>query len=490
MDKLPIDLLNEFSQQREGEVLYQLLYRCLQQGILKGRLRGGERLPSSRELAAQLKVSRNTVRMAYDQLIAEGYVESHQGAGSFITSLPEQLIHSSVNNTRDGISPPVLSELAQRYVASSSLYAPGRMLLQPAVQPMDQFPRKRWRSCLSAAADADAMFGQPPAGLRLLREQIARHLSTFRGIQVSEEQILITSGSQQASFMLASMLCNPGDPVLLETPGYPGTEAVLTAAGACVTHINWQVLQDAQALNICLADSEARALFITPSRNFPLGHTLPLEARLRILHWAAQNNRWIVEDDYDSEFAEGHPVSALFALDQGKRVIYTGTFSRTMFPALRLGYMVLPEALVPTFLKARRLMDGGLSAVAQAAMGHFMSQGDYSRHIRKMRQLYQERRSILEKLLADSALSHLPATDAGGGMHLVLALPDSVDDKALVRDLMAEGIGIRALSHYASGNTSLKGLVLGFALNNADEMQQGIDRVEAHYLKLTAKTSG
>lgn len=248
MDKLPIDLLNEFSQQREGEVLYQLLYRCLQQGILKGRLRGGERLPSSRELAAQLKVSRNTVRMAYDQLIAEGYVESHQGAGSFITSLPEQLIHSSVNNTRDGISPPVLSELAQRYVASSSLYAPGRMLLQPAVQPMDQFPRKRWRSCLSAAADADAMFGQPPAGLRLLREQIARHLSTFRGIQVSEEQILITSGSQQASFMLASMLCNPGDPVLLETPGYPGTEAVLTAAGACVTHINWQVLQDAQAL--------------------------------------------------------------------------------------------------------------------------------------------------------------------------------------------------------------------------------------------------
>ncbi len=471
------DLFQGFKQKAQGEVLYRQLFELLRQGILAGRLKGGEKLPSSRDLASQLSVSRNTVKTAYEQLIAEGYIVSRQGAGSYVANLPEQLLPKSAYDATNPAHLPELSDHAQRFMQGINLYPGGRLLLQPAIPSLDTFPRKRWRSCLSAAADLESLHSQPNAGHRGLRQQIARHLSTFRGIQVSEEQILITSGSQQGSYMIASLLTGAGDSTLLEAPGFPGTEAVIRASGADVRHIGWQALQQGYL------SEAARLLFITPSRNFPLGHTLPLDARLNILHWAEENNSWVVEDDYDSEFAVGAPVTALFALSQQQRVIYTGTFSRTMYPSLRLGYMVLPELLVPLFSKARRYMDGGLSVVPQVAMAQFMANGDYSRHIKKLRSLYQQRRQYLEYLLAQSSLKDLPVIDAGGGMHLVVKLPEGFDDQSLVEHLMVEGVGLRALSYYDQTESPVSGLVFGFTLDDEENIAKGVKIVERLFLE-------
>lgn len=466
------DLFQSLSSDGQALPMYRRLFELFRLNILSGRLSGGEKLPSSRDLSHQLGVSRNTIKTAYEQLIAEGYVQSRQGAGSFVTELPAELLQPESKQSVSSDRLPELSEKAHRLLQSQSMYSPGRLLLQPAVPALSDFPRKRWKRCVSAAAENEALYSQPAEGHLPLRQQIARHLSAFRGMQVSPEQILITSGSQQGSYMIASLLTGQGDSVWIETPGYPGTEGVIRAAGAEVRHLHWQMLQQAKL------PEQGRLLFITPSRNFPLGHTLPLSARLEVLHWAEQKNSWVVEDDYDSEFAVGSPVSALFALSREQRVIYTGTFSRTMYPGLRLGYMVLPEILVPLFRKARRFMDGGLSVVPQVAMARFMENGDYSRHIKKLRLLYQQQRLGLERLLAESDLKTLPIIDAGAGMHLVIKLPNDCDDQALVEHLVQQGVGARALSHYDQSCQPVRGLVLGFTLDDGVQMARGVQRVE------------
>jgi GntR family transcriptional regulator/MocR family aminotransferase len=216
-------------------------------------------------------------------------------------------------------------------------------------------------------------------------------------------------------------------------------------------------------------------MVLTPSRNFPMGHTLAADRRLALLNWAAGHDAWLVEDDYDSEYAAGAALSALFSLDRAGRVIYAGTFSRTLFPGLRLGYLVLPPAWVAAFVAVRRIMDGGLSSLPQRALAAFMASGDYSRHLRRMKRLYAQRRARLEQQLAESPLRALPIIDAGGGMHLCLGLPDTVDDIAIAQRLAGEGVGARALRLYDPEGRP--GLVLGFAADAEDAMRRGVDRL-------------
>lgn len=465
----------------QGEVQYLKLFRLLRKAITLGELAPGCKLPSSRGLASDLGVARNTVKTAYEMLIAEGYVESRVGAGSFVASIPGALLKLASKAETVKYAPDIpLSEYAQQFMALAPLNSDIRLKLQPAIPALDQFPLVQWKRCLSYASSFKALESIAPEGDRELRQQIASLVSNQRGIDASPEQVLITSGSQQAAYLTVKLLLNPGERVYIETPGFPGTSGIMASSGCKLIPIN---LEQGDKL-----EKSARMISLTPSRNFPLGHTLPLEQRLKVIQWAEQNNSWILEDDYDSEFALGRSVSALFSISESDRVIYTGTFSRSMFPALRLGYMVVPRALKGVFSSARRYMDGGLSKVVQIAMAQFMEQGFYARHLKRMRQFYRTRETFIKSLIADTALSELPIIDAGGGMHAVIELPDAINDQLWVKELNAMGLGVRALSGYTRLGPKMNGLVIGYCADSEADIIEGINKIVSSYSKM--KRSG
>lgn len=434
-----------------GLPTYRRLFLALRNAILQQRIASGTRLPATRVLASELKIARNTIKTAYELLQAEGYLQVRAGSGHYVQALPARASSATETDVQAGVTTP----------------APARtLLLQTARPALDRFPRQQWQQCLQQACGLEGLGNNELQGALMLRQQIARWLNSQRGMTVNAEQILITSGSQQGLYLLARQLLRPGDQVLLEAPGFAGITDAMQAAGAKTLHRHQHELQ--QSANL----PDARLLVLTPSRNFPLGHTLPAPARLALLHWAQSQRCWLVEDDYDSEFSAGPAHTALFSLDGAGRTIYAGTFSRTLFPGLRLGYLVLPPTLVGAFVKARRVIDGGLSSLPQLALARFMADGHYDRHLRRMRRLYAQRRRSLETLLATSALAKLPLIDAGGGMHLVLGLPTGCDDRALSSQLNAAGIGSRALRHYDPAGEP--GLVLGFSGDDEAAQQRAL----------------
>lgn len=433
---------------------YRRLFIALRQAILTQRIEGGVRLPSTRALATALGIARNTVKGAYELLQAEGYLYTQRGAGSYVADLPVR------RREPERSQGPGIDRAAP--VSPSTR----RGLLQTAVPALDHFPYRRWQRALQSAATPATMVAGERQGEYRLREEVARWLGRQRGMQVTASQVLITSGSQQGLYLIANQLVSQGDPVLLETPGFPGTERAMIAMGGKVVRFHQTQLGAIVGL------PAAKLLVVTPSRNFPLGHTLPVERRLALVNWAHANDAWLVEDDYDSEFAAGIAQTAMFALDTRQRVIYTGTFSRTLFPGIRIGYLVLPIPLLEPFLQARETIDGGLSRVPQQALAEFMASGDYSRHLRRMKRLYGQRRAMLEQLLAESTLDQLAVIDAGGGMHLCLQLPDNCDDHRLVEMLNRRGVGVRALRAYEPEGPP--GLVLGFAADDRPAMARGV----------------
>ncbi|WP_051298281.1 PLP-dependent aminotransferase family protein [Marinobacterium litorale] len=442
---------------------YRRLFLALRRSILKRHIAGGARVPSTRTLAGALGISRNTVKSAYELLQAEGYLVSRRGAGCYVADLPEIApVHvdgeqaSAARSAWEPQAPPAQN--------------PSYQLLQPAVPALDQFPYRRWQRALQSSVSSPRLLAGDPQGDARLRQEIVRWLSAQRGMQADASQVVITSGSQQGLYLVANELIAAGEPVALELPGFPGTERVFERVGAQIEHFRQQDLDDMEAL------SRVKLMVITPSRNFPLGHTLPADRRLALLNRAHEKGSWLVEDDYDSEFSAGPALSALFSLDNRERVIYAGTFSRTLFPGLRIGYLVIPKGLVDRFVALRRIIDGGLSTPAQVALAEFMANGDYSRHLRRMKRLYGQRRQQLEQLLSNSALANLPVIDAGGGMHLCLQLPDSWDDHALAQSLVKKGVSARALRLYDSAGRP--GLVLGFAADGAERLARGVQLLE------------
>ncbi|WP_432698415.1 PLP-dependent aminotransferase family protein [Marinobacterium sp. YM272] len=439
---------------------YRRLFLALRRSILSRRIEGGTRLPSTRALSASLGISRNTVKSAYELLQAEGYLLSRRGAGCYVAELPEAKSLAA--------DPVVINQPVKLPTASAINRAPG--LLQPAVPALDHFPYRRWQRALQSGVTSVGLLAGDPQGDPRLRREIVRWLGAQRGMQVDPDQVLITSGSQQGIFLVADQLVKAGDRVLLERPGFQGTERVFDAAGARVGHFYQHELETVDRLG------PARLLLLTPSRNFPLGHTLAADRRLALLNWARQNRAWLIEDDYDSEFSAGPALSAMFSLDASQQVIYAGTFSRTMFPGLRLGYLVLPVSLVTQFREARRIVDGGLSVTPQMALAEFMACGDYSRHLKRMKRLYLQRRQMLEEMLGQSSLAHLPVIGAGGGMHLCLQVPTGCDDRQLVAELDRVGVCARAISQYDPKQGA--GLVLGFAAQDRDAMARGVAILE------------
>jgi GntR family transcriptional regulator/MocR family aminotransferase len=411
---------------------------------------------------------------AISQLTAEGYVTARQGSGTRVAAvLPEELL-TAAPSPAAGERTATVNPLSQRGLARAVIpQGPptGRgggelRLLRPGTPALDRFPRKLWSRLVIRRSRGLAVrhldYGDG-AGYEPLREAIAVHVSASRGVQCHPGQVIVTAGAQQALEVAAHMLLDPGDPVWMEEPGYLGARSALLSASARIV----SVPVDGEGMRIegrIPTEAPPRLVYVTPSHQYPLGGTLSLTRRLRLLRWASESGAWILEDDYDTEFRYvGRPLTALTGLDESGRVLYVGTFSKTLFPALRLGFLIVPEALVEPFMQARRSADQHPPALEQMVLADFIREGHFARHVRRMRRVYEARQVALLEAIRDELPGELDARPVSAGLHLVAFLPEGVDDRAVARKAAELGAEAMPLSRYYLGGASRPGLVLGFA---------------------------
>jgi GntR family transcriptional regulator/MocR family aminotransferase len=432
---------------------------ALREAIRTGRLAAGTRLPSSRDLAAQLGVARGTVTLAYTQLTAEGYLLSRRGSGTTVSG--------SVAGPDPTASPDAEPETQWRYD------------LRPGLPALSAFPRAAWlaASRVGLAGLSDAELGYPdPAGLPQLRTELAAYLGRVRAVAATAADVAITHGSAEATTLLTQVLHAAGHrTVAMENPHHPGLVGLFATHG--LTPVPVPVDEDGLVVD-ALAATGCRVVVVTPAHQFPLGVTMHPRRRSALLDWARAVDGLIIEDDYDAEHRyDGAPISALQAFDPS-RVVYQGSASKTLAPALRIGWLVAPAALHPVLVERKRLHDLGCSPLAQATMAQLLRDGGYDRHLRRTRQLYRQRRDALLGALAE----HLPEWSPVGvaaGLHVVLRLPENTDDVALSRRLADRGVNAMALSIYVHESTRAPypGLVLGYALLSPDRLRAAVAEI-------------
>ena len=430
---------------------YRQIYQRLRDAILAGDLAPGARLPSTRSLASQLATARGTVGLAYDLLAGEGYIVARGAGGTMVD--PEL-------GGRARKPAPRPSSATQ---ASGAPHDPAPLPFQMGLPALDAFPRKLWSRLAARRARGLATAGmvyQDPCGLVPLRQALVSYLAIARGITCSVDQLFITGGYQGALGLIAHALLRPGDTVWIEDPGYFITREALAHAGARLA----PVPVDADGLDVGAGIARAgtaRFAVVTPAHQSPLGVTLSLPRRFALLAWAARADAWIIEDDYDSEFRyRGRPLPALKSLDEPGRVLYAGTFSKVLFPALRLGYLVVPPALVERFARTCALLQPHPSPIAQAVVADFIAEGHFARHIRRMRQLYGERGDALVDALIERA--GLAVDRSPGGMAVLARLARDADDAALAARALAAGLAANPLSRFAIATPCVPALQLSF----------------------------
>jgi len=456
-----------------AEPMYRQLYDGVRKAVLNRTLAPGTRLPATRELARDLGVARNTVMLAFDQLIAEGYVEGRVGAGTYVTeALPEEMLlaRAPARAMRQPVSSRRLSErgrmLARTRVTLNPPAQAERRAFRMGMPDFEAFPFAEWARITSKLwrdPPRDLLFYGDPAGYAPLREQIAAYVGAARAVQCGVSQVIVIGGSQQALELSARLLLDPGDAAWIEDPGYLGARAALQSSGARVVPV--PVDDDGIAVEAGIRRcADARLAYVTPSHQFPLSVTMSLPRRLALLDWAARANAWILEDDFDSEYRyAGRPLASLQGLDGYGRVIYIGTFSKVMFPSLRIGYMVVPPDLVDAFVAARAIVDRHPPLVEQAALAQFIAEGHLGRHIRRMRTLYEERQEMLLDAGKRQLRGLIDLQPADTGMHVVGWLPKGADDAAVSRAASAGGVEATALSQYCLEAKLPPALTLGYA---------------------------
>lgn len=475
--------------------LHRQVYERIRLAILNGQLHPGQRLPASRTLASQLAVSRNTISNSYEQLLAEGYLESQVGSGTVVArTLPETLLKVPAPprlkrpSSQEAVSsPPLALSRLGRAVSNQKLVLPEfvshpdtlsqSLPFRGGVPALELFPYKLWAQLVARHArqslPAVANY-QPSTGYAPLREAIAAHIGVARGVRCQPEQVIIVSGSQGGLDLAARLLLDPGDFVWMENPGYFGARYALENAGARLV----PVPVDREGLDVAAGQrqcSQARLAFVTPSHQFPAGVTMSLARRLALLQWAGEANAWILEDDYDSEFRfGGRPLEALQGLDRANRVIYIGTFSKVLFPALRLGYLVVPPQLVDTFIAARRFVDVHPPVLEQLALTDFITEGHFVRHIRRMRALYLARRNTLVAAIKRELGDWLEVYPPEAGMHLVGWLPPGIDDNYAAQLAARQGIETMPVSRLSLQPLSRGGLVLSYAAVEEPAIEAGV----------------
>jgi len=456
-----------------AEPLYRRLYLALREAILDGRLR--HRLPSTRQLAEDLGISRNSVAAAFELLHSEGYLEARRGSGSYVAAtLPDQA-PAKVAGPRAVPSPKRIAALPGRLTAPRQDEEADAPFLVTARAYAD-FPWAEWSRLLARPwrrPKADLVVNHDAAGLASLRRAVAEMLGATRAMSCSPDQVLITGGSQQALDIACRLLIDPGERLLIEDPGFHGTYAAAAAAGGLA--IPQPV--DEEGLTIPETLSGIKAVMVTPSRNFPLGGILSLPRRLALLTAAAAAGAWVIEDDFDAEFRfAGRPLASLFGMDRQGQVLYAGTFSRTMFPALRLGYLVVPEGLIEPARAVRLASDGGEATPLQAALTAFILEGHYAAQLRRRRLRLAEARAALTAAIETRLSDRFEVLPADGGLTLTLLLRRPADDKKLSARLAAGGIVARPLSSFYRGRPC-HGLVLGYAGWSEPDLKRAVEKM-------------
>lgn len=469
--------------------LHRQIYEAYREGIINGALSRGQQVPSTRALSTELGLSRIPILEAYSQLLAEGYFETKVGAGTFVSSsLPDKVVPADSSKKVASKGSRVVSRRAaleswrnrSPWLRQSGPFSVGQLAF-------DHFPFQAWSTLLARHArkvSAASLNYGDVMGYKPFREALARYLRTARGVRCDADQIMVVSGSQQALDLCARVLLDPGASVWVEEPGYKLMQYTLLIAGCrpIAVPVDDAGLEVDSGIKKC---RHAGAAFVTPSHQYPLGVTMTASRRLQLLDWAQQADAWIIEDDYDSEYRyESMPVASLQGLDQNSRVIYIGTFSKTLFPSLRLGYLVIPPDLVDRFSVVRSASDICPPLFYQQVLADFIEQGYYARHIRKTRLLYAERRSWLVEALTNAFGSSLGILGAEAGMHMTVTLPPGIQDHEISLRAAEERLWLWPLSSTYSGKNPRQGFVLGFGSTKATEMPQAVQ----HLCKLLSTT--
>ncbi len=466
--------------------LYWQIYESLRQAILKRQLEAGAYLPSSRDLAKTLAVSRNTVRNAFDQLMAEGYLETQVGSGTFVTTqLPDETLsvwqsHTlNLENKHQRILSgygTAMDQLGRRFPLGNNLQV--HPLFAIGIPDMTAFPFDIWfrltNRCQKKFSTSAMGQHQSPLGYWPLRVEIARYLRAARAIQCEPEQIIIVSGTQKSIYLTAQILLNEGDSIWMEEPGYTAAMGAMWSIGATIN----PVPVDLEGLRVETGIElypEARLAYVTPSHQYPLGDTMSLPRRLMLLNWAEENGRWIIEDDYDSAYRyDGPPLPALQGLDQNGRVIYLGTFSKVMFPTLRLSYLVIPQDLIHAYRGALIPLESYPPLLSQTVLTEFMHDGHFARHIRRMRKLYGQKRNLFRDLVRKELGDFLTLGPNECGMHAVGFLPKEVSETAITQLVKKDGFSLTGLSSFYQSKNKRDGLLLSFTSASQEEIQEGV----------------
>ncbi|MBL4867991.1 MAG: PLP-dependent aminotransferase family protein [Pseudomonadales bacterium] len=490
------DSLRDFECDKKSRTPLQLqIYLAIKERILAGRLVPQTRLPSSRELSIALAVSRNTVTGALEQLKSEGYIKTKPGAGHYVSDeLPDHFLKVStttkpITTTKPStpqtiiksrkISELSLSSLGQSLIPKPRLRGLGNSSFEPGVPDLKAFPLKKWNQIYHRQGQRQSLLGYDSfQGYQPLRDVLSDYLRSSRGLVCTPEQIIITTGAQQASSIAIQILLEQGDEVYVENPGYVGMRKAFEAQG--VKPIGIDVGDQGIDVNKLPKQPTGKLLCITPTHQYPMGGIVPLANRLKILQWAVDNHIWVLEDDYDSEYHYDHkPIAAMQGLGFQDHVIYIGSFSKVLYPGLRLGYLVVPEYLVNPCVEAKNHMTGQTPNIEQATVAEFIESGQFLRHLRKMRLIYEEKlKAILrscQKHLSDIASPQY----TGAGMHIVLTFNATLNDRSLkdidvVNALNKKRLFASALSTYYLKRPQHQGLVLGFANTDVRDMDKKI----------------
>lgn len=467
--------------------LHRQIYQGLRDAILSGRLAAGLRIPSTRLLATSLGVSRSTILVAFEQLIADGFIVGSVGSGSYVASeLPARLLASRAERSVPAESAP--ARVADRVRQLESMTSTGWRIPHPpapfraGTPPLDHFPAAQWTRFLARRArtltGTELQYGKP-FGYQPLREAIVAHHAAARGVRCTPEQVLVLTSTQEALELCCRVLLNEGDSAWLEEPFYHGARGALLLAGARTI----PVPVDAEGMVIeagIAAAPDARLAYVSPSHQYPLGVTLTLQRRLALLEWARSAASWILEDDYDSEYRyTGQPLTALQGLDTAGRVIYIGTFSKTLFPSLRLAYLVLPESLVDSFLRVRRVGAQHAPTLDQAVLRDFIVDGQYARHIRRMRALCLQRRDALLDAAQSYAGDLLEMMVPDTGLHTIGWLKNGVRDADAHARIIARGVDVAPLSSYYQSSSPRQGLIFGFAAYSPEQIHESMRQLAA-----------
>ncbi|MBA3260030.1 MAG: PLP-dependent aminotransferase family protein [Gemmatimonadales bacterium] len=470
---------------RPGTPATQWLYAALRAAILERRLRPGARLPATRELAAYYRLSRGTIVSAFDQLKAEGYVEASVGSGTYVAGvLPDRLLEVG---RKAGAPVPAersrsrrLSHYGRRVRPFESLRLGPIRAFRANLPALDLFPTALWAQVTTRRlrqATMDLLLTCGPMGYPPLQEAVADYLTTSRGVRCVAGQVAIVSGVQEALDLVARLFLDPGDRVAMENPGYPGATLVFRAFGANVTPVRLD------EEGIVLGDSAlrgARLVYVTPAHQFPLGVSMSLARRLALLEWARSTGAVIFEDDYDSEYRyAGRPVPALQGLDRHGQVLFAGSFSKVLFPSLRLGYLVVPLDLVDRFAAARSIVNRHAPLLDQAVLADFITGGHFGRHIRRMRAMYAERLSVLLESAKQDLAGLLDISGVEAGIQTVGWLRGGLGGESAASVAARREVEVTPVSRYATGRVAPDGLVLGFAAVDPPEIRWGVRELAA-----------